>query len=338
MATQVVNDRSSTDPAGNASRFATIFATFVDTSPDGMGVLDSGGVVLYANQALERLMRVPTGGLLGTRLIDHVHGGARKVLAESDVSAGAEGLELRLENDAGAGLHVAAWIRPVPDIDGSELVCVTIQDLTQRRRESAASRRAEAATDLNQVARDLHDVVIQRLFSIGIRLGGIAKRVDGADGPRLTEIAEEIDETVEKIRRTIFALAADLPSNKLSDQLARVAQDSTGTFGFTPSLRLVDGVDAAVPPRLWDDIAAALRDALAEIASRVSATEITVDAGIDSGELVLRVVDDARDAGSTDGASELLRASAEELGGMATFGPNADDRGHVLDWRIPIPD
>ncbi|HSV37898.1 MAG TPA: GAF domain-containing protein [Nocardioidaceae bacterium] len=76
-------------------------------------------------------------------------------------------------------------------------------------RAQAVEDRAELAvvTERHRIARDLHDVVIQRLFSTGLQLQGLRAE---APSPEMAEhidrAADDLDVTIKEIRSTIFAL------------------------------------------------------------------------------------------------------------------------------------
>ena len=62
-------------------------------------------------------------------------------------------------------------------------------------------------SDRERIARDLHDVVIQRLFATGLQLQGVASLAgDPAIGTRLERAVDELDLTIKAIRGTIFEL------------------------------------------------------------------------------------------------------------------------------------
>ena len=63
--------------------------------------------------------------------------------------------------------------------------------------------------DRDRIARDLHDLVIQRLYATGMSLQGtmpMISRPEVAD--RVTRAVDEMDETIKEIRGAIFALQA----------------------------------------------------------------------------------------------------------------------------------
>ena len=77
-------------------------------------------------------------------------------------------------------------------------------ELADRR---AAAERLSVYEDRDRIARDLHDLVIQRLYATGMSLEGtmpMMTRPEVAD--RITNAVDAMDETIKVIRTTIFAL------------------------------------------------------------------------------------------------------------------------------------
>lgn len=68
-------------------------------------------------------------------------------------------------------------------------------------------RRLALYEDRDRIARDLHDLVIQRLFATGLGLESLRERVDRpAIADRLGRHVAELDQTIRDIRGTIFSL------------------------------------------------------------------------------------------------------------------------------------
>ena len=60
-----------------------------------------------------------------------------------------------------------------------------------------------------RIARDLHDMVIQRLFAIGLDVQGAAQDAVRPDvTARLESAVDDLDETIKDVRTTIFRLGA----------------------------------------------------------------------------------------------------------------------------------
>ena len=77
-------------------------------------------------------------------------------------------------------------------------------------RTQALADRQELAliSDRERIARDLHDIVIQRLFATGLQLQGVSAMSGGsAIAARLDKSVADLDDTIKAIRGTIFELA-----------------------------------------------------------------------------------------------------------------------------------
>ena len=63
------------------------------------------------------------------------------------------------------------------------------------------------SADRERIARDLHDLVIQRLFGAGLRLQGALALIDNETvSTRISSTVDDLDTTIKEIREAIFAL------------------------------------------------------------------------------------------------------------------------------------
>ncbi|MFF0585715.1 GAF domain-containing protein [Streptomyces sp. NPDC003781] len=136
--------------------------------------------------------------------------------------------------------------------------------------------------DRDRIARDLHDLVVQRLFATGMMLESTRRR-PGAEDVRdiLGRAVDELRSTVGEVRTTIFALQqppADPPTG-LRGRVLRETASAAARLGVTPSTHFRGAVDTRVPDRVADRLLTALRDALADATARpgVSRVEVTVE-------------------------------------------------------------
>jgi signal transduction histidine kinase len=170
-------------------------------------------------------------------------------------------------------------------------------------------------SDRHRIARDLHDQVIQRLFATGLRLQQIAQRMGpGPESDRIDERVGELDETIEEIRSTIFGLRQELVAEpgRLSRELRALAADLGEVLGFAPRLSLAEPLDA-VPDEVAEDLIAAAREALTNIAKHAKAHWAEVAVSFSNTDVVLEVTDDG--VGFTDPArrSGLVNLSERAL-------------------------
>jgi signal transduction histidine kinase len=201
------------------------------------------------------------------------------------------------------------------------------------------AERLAVLQDRDRIARDLHDLVIQRLYATGMSLQGampLIARPEAID--RVSSAVDALDETISEIRSTIFSLQArgDAKQYGLRAKILDVVGEMTAALGFSPSLRLVGPLDDQVPADVAEHLLGALREALSNAARHAAASraDVTVEVGSD---LVLRVIDNGMGIGPGTRRSGLanLADRAEGLGGRLQVGA-AEGGGTELDWRVPI--
>ena len=205
-----------------------------------------------------------------------------------------------------------------------------------------ARRDAEQITvlqDRERIARDLHDLVIQRLYATGMSLQGampLISRPEAAD--RVSRAVDALDDTIGDIRSAIFALQArhDVKHASLRERILEVLDEMTGLLGFAPSLSLTGDLGENVPEEIAGHMLGALRESLSNAARHAGASrvDVTVDGEAD---LVLVVRDDGvglRDITRRSGLANLADR-ADQLGGTLKVG-SADGGGTELLWQVPL--
>ncbi len=193
--------------------------------------------------------------------------------------------------------------------------------------------------DRDRIARDLHDLVIQRLYATGMSLQGavpLLTRPEAAD--RVSSAVDALDETIRDIRSAIFSLQArgDSQPQSLRAQVLEVVDEMSVPLGFPPSLRLVGPLDETVPSEVGEHLLGALREGLSNAARHAHASRVDVTVQADS-ELALRVHDNGTGMGTSTRRSGLanLAERAAELDGKLEI-TSADGGGTQLDWRVPL--
>ncbi len=96
-------------------------------------------------------------------------------------------------------------------------------------------QRLATLEDRDRIGRELHDVVIQRLFAVGLGLQGTSRLTDRPDvAARLDQAVDDIDGTIRDIRRSIFALASTDVSHDIQAEVTRLVDRAAGTLKFRP--------------------------------------------------------------------------------------------------------
>ncbi|WP_369388999.1 GAF domain-containing protein [Streptomyces sp. CG1] len=175
--------------------------------------------------------------------------------------------------------------------------------------------------DRDRIARDLHDLVVQRLFATGMMLQAAQRRARvEAVQDMLGKAVDELESTVQEVRTAIFALQqppAEAPAT-LRGRALRETATVAAVLGFQPSTRFLGPVDSRVPDRVAGQLLATLRRALDSAARRraVSRIEVTIDAtaALADGRAAVRLT--VYDDGNTE---------ADE-----------DTKGTTVTWQAPL--
>jgi signal transduction histidine kinase len=214
-----------------------------------------------------------------------------------------------------------------------------VGNLVKIRQSEERLRSLEMAEERDRIARDLHDLVIQRVFAAGMRLSSMLSAVNEENAERLREVVAELDVVISDIRTTIFDLQTGPSGSKgLRSSVKQLAEDAGARLGFQPRLRFAGPVDTTVDPDAATEMLAVLREALSNVIrhARASSVQVELSAGT---ELVLRVSDDGIGPGDGGaGAGFGLRnmaARAASLGGECSVAPG-QPRGTVVEWRVPM--
>ncbi|MBO0846853.1 MAG: GAF domain-containing protein [Nocardioides sp.] len=293
--------------------------------PDRATNLDSAGLALESTgvATLAEPVEVPLGG-------------------PADPIAAVLPLRTRL---ADGGLLIAVFDgehQRLRDLDDRELL-VSFADhaaLALDRARAVADREEHAVTqDRERIARDLHDVVIQRLFATGMQLRAAALRGGDDLTDRVEQSVSDLDMTIRDVRATIFGLQHD-GTGSVRHEVRVLAQEYAEALGQAPVVRTVGPVDTAVDEALRSQLLPVLREALSNVAQHARATRVEVELVVDADELLLSVLDDGVGVGPAAPMAQHsglrnARERAEALGGTLELSPRVP-HGLMFRWRVPL--
>jgi signal transduction histidine kinase len=230
--------------------------------------------------------------------------------------------------------------RPTADEDAVLLSTFAGQAALALDRARAQEEREQFAVleDRERIARDLHDVVIQRLFATGMQLQGAIPHAARPEAvTRINAAVDDLDATIRDIRRSIFELRAPTGPS-LRGELRGAVDAATEALGFRPTLDTAGPVDSAVPDDVVPELLAVIREALANVARHARASQARVSVRADGDEVVLLVEDDGigLDPDRARGGLVNIGERARDLGGSLAITAGPDGRGTVLTWRAPL--
>jgi signal transduction histidine kinase len=190
-------------------------------------------------------------------------------------------------------------------------------------------------SDRERIARDLHDVVIQRLFASGLQLqttAGMALKPEVVN--RINTVVDDLDATIRDIRGAIFQLRAPAEQS-LRAEVRALVEAAAEPLAFRPSLTLDGPIDGAVPDDLRGDVLAVVREALSNVVRHAQATRVEVRIGVDPGRVTVSVSDNGRGGAAEKGGLRNLRERAEARGGECTVSA-IEPSGTRVSWSVPI--
>ena len=232
----------------------------------------------------------------------------------------------------------SAEVTALPGFAGQAALTLELAD---RRRDA---EQVSLLEDRDRIARDLHDLAIQRLFATGMTLQSARRFVEHPEAvDRLTRAIDDLDATIKIIRSTIFGLrdhdtVGTAP--KLRSRVVKAVDSAAATLGFAPALRMEGLIDTDVPPEAAEEVLAVLGEALTNVARHARASRAEVSVVVEDGVLAVTVSDDGIGIphGGCRSGLRNLSERAERLGGTLSVHARATPgSGTVLEWRIPLP-
>lgn len=193
--------------------------------------------------------------------------------------------------------------------------------------------------DRDRIARDLHDLVIQRLFATGLTLQSTLRLVEHPDvRQRLLSATDELDATIREVRQAIYQINAEDRPDGLRARIQQVVDELTGPSDVGARVRL-SGVLNSIPTGVvTDHFLAALREAVSNVVRHAHASTVEVRVDV-SDQLCLEVRDDGIGIEPTvqrrSGLANLASRAAE-LGGSCEHLPQQPG-GTCLRWVVPLP-
>ncbi|UGS37446.1 GAF domain-containing sensor histidine kinase [Capillimicrobium parvum] len=194
-----------------------------------------------------------------------------------------------------------------------------------------ATSQSERAAQLEHridLAREVHDNVIQRLFGVSLALAG-----DGELSARARQrCAEEVQAALGELRATIQRPLGRAPRpsrTSLGAELERLAREHADL-----EIAVSDGDPADVPERLESLAQSVLAEAVRNAHKHAQPTRIAVALRRTDGAFVMEVVNDGvrRHTGPTGMGLRLVAFEALQSGGIVEYGPG----GEAGAWRVKL--
>ena len=258
---------------GVLQRIVEVASRLVDAQYAALGVLNLGEgdrlqTFIYHGigpEAAAEIGELPTGhGLLGL-IIDQPRPLRLHDIAEHPESYGFPdhhppmhsflGVPVRIRGQVWGNLYLTEKEDGSDFTPDDEEIVVALAAAAGVMIENARARddkqRLVLLEDRDRIARDLHDLVIQRLFAVGLSVQSASRVSEKSDViDRLDRAVTDIDATIKDIRHTIFALGATESSSDIQAEVTRVVDRAAATMKVRPKLHLEGPVRTLVTPQL----------------------------------------------------------------------------------------
>ncbi|MFE6281556.1 GAF domain-containing protein [Streptomyces sp. NPDC057877] len=227
--------------------------------------------------------------------------------------------------------------KEIEPLQGFAAQAAIAMELAERREDA---EEIAVLKDRDRIARDLHDLAIQRLFATGMTLQSAGRFIEHTEAAgRVVRAVDDLDETIKIIRSTIFGLRArdGAAGPGLRARVVRVVGEAAPVLGFAPSLRMEGLVDTHVPRETADHVVAVLSEALTNAARHSRADRADVALETDGREVRLTVSDNGVGIPAEGRRSGLrnMAERAQQLGGDLELS-SPPGGGTTLVWRAPV--
>ncbi len=314
----------------------------LSAAPDAMMVVDGDGVIVLANDAATVMFAAEDEPLVGTSVDLLVPDAARRghtavreqYVAEPSRRPMGTGLQLQGRRRDGTLFPVEISLSPV-DLSGEVTTIAAVRDVSDRQE---TMERLALLRDRERIGRDIHDMVIQRIFAAGMSLQAVVGSVGSKDlRDRLNEVTDGLDETIRQLRQAIFEIGHADEGQSLSSQIASIVDERAKHLGFTPELRVIGHLDG-LPEFVADQLIATLSESLSNVARHADATEARATIECSDGQVSLVVEDNGVGLASrpkTKGGLSNMMWRAAELGGSCAIEANVPSGTRVV-WEVPL--
>jgi signal transduction histidine kinase len=151
------------------------------------------------------------------------------------------------------------------------------------------------ATDRERIGRELHDGIIQSIYASGLLLESL-QRVIPIDPMRaqaqLGRVMDNLNETIQDIRRYIFDLRSDMPDDNLPSGLGRLLRDFRINTLLETELEVTGTPVAIASVERRRHIFQIVREALANTARHARANSVKIELGYNEDALDITISDD----------------------------------------------
>ncbi|CAB4663347.1 unannotated protein [freshwater metagenome] len=274
--------------------------------PDGQ--LEEFTYVGLSEESADEIERFPEGkGLLG-HLLKHPTPLRMASIKSSEASVGFPaghpamnsflGVPIRIRDEVYGSLYLTEKKGGLEFTEEDEQLVIVLASAAgiaiDSARGQAAQNEVVVLAERDRIGRDLHDLVIQRLFATGLSLQAVAKDelVPMRDLKIIQETIDNLDITVQEIRNTIFELQIPGPISGLRGRVQEEVAVFQGKNAIHISCEFHGSIDTSIHGALSEHLIAVIRELLTNAMKHARCRHIDVSISASDGSLEVQISDD----------------------------------------------
>jgi signal transduction histidine kinase len=198
-------------------------------------------------------------------------------------------------------------------------------------------------TERERVSRELHDGAIQTVYTAGLMVESIRKKLDSRNplAPRLDRVISALQHTIHDLRQFITELEPVTPGENLAQALQKLADDPHLQTFITVEMTINYEDDHRLKPARAGHVLSIVQEAFNNVIRHAQAAHIWAVAERDNGQLQITVTDDGIGIPANYVAGfglRNMRDRARLLGGSLRIEPHAPQGTQVIlsiPWEEP---
>jgi len=301
--------------------------------PDGQ--LEAFTYVGLSEESADEIERFPEGkGLLG-HLLSHPTPLRLASIKASEASVGFPeghpamnsflGVPIRIRDEVYGSLYLTEKKGGAEFTEEDEQLVIVLASAAgiaiDSARGQAARNQVVVLAERDRIGRDLHDLVIQRLFATGLSLHAVAKdtSVPAHDMKIIQETIDNLDVTVQQIRNTIFELQLPGPVPGLRGRIQEEVQQFQGKNAIHISCAFQGAIDGASQGSLAEQVIAVIRELLTNAVKHAQCRHIDVAVSANDGLFQVQITDDGVGYSAAERKSGILNLESRAQEFEGTF-------------------
>ena len=231
------------------------------------------------------------------------------------------------------------------DLTILQIIANQIAIAVENDRLTEALRDLAVLEERERISKELHDGVIQSIYSVGLSLQGsmaLLERDADRARSRIDEAIAELDNVVRDVRSYIFELRPKLVEERgMGAAIHELARDYEVNTLARTVVELDEGACSSFMPDQQTHVIQVAREVLSNIARHAHASEVRITCSREGDEVMLVIEDDGRGFDPTNvkrghGLTNI-EARALTLHGSLEIVPR-DPMGTRHEFRVPIGD